>query len=394
MAPMPDSPDLPDLADRVRWAYRFILGRDPEPEILPFWTEVAEPRRILQGLVDSDEFADMQAEGLPDRLGVEAAGAGRAAHAAAHWLTGQAAIGTDFASLRRAVLASAPVQRAVAAAPHAPARARVSLLGRDFALEGPREDRYFQEVQQAGDPSADRLGRIARALRPDGGAGAVGVDAGANLGLATLAMAAAWPGHAALLAAEPDPRTHFLLARNLAANGLDRAAALRMALGAEEGTVTLRRQSGNGAVAQLESPDAAVAACQGPGIPVALRPLDRVLADAGLDRLDLLKLDVEGAEGLVLAGAAGSIARHRPAILVEVNIWTQMVVARRNPLDALAEWSGLLSWLVAFDRDGRPRVMTPGAEGWLWVLHTVLTERGGSDDVVLCDDLAWLERWA
>ncbi|MBI3416067.1 MAG: FkbM family methyltransferase [Verrucomicrobia bacterium] len=41
------------------------------------------------------------------------------------------------------------------------------------------------------------------------------------------------------------------------------------------------------------------------------RTLDSVLAEAGLDRIDLLKIDVQGAEHLVLAGAKATLARTR-----------------------------------------------------------------------------------
>ncbi|MCE2510507.1 MAG: FkbM family methyltransferase [Alphaproteobacteria bacterium] len=46
--------------------------------------------------------------------------------------------------------------------------------------------------------------------------------------------------------------------------------------------------------------------------------LDSYAADAGVDRLDFIKCDVEGAEFLVLKGGAETIRRFRPTIYVEV----------------------------------------------------------------------------
>lgn len=46
--------------------------------------------------------------------------------------------------------------------------------------------------------------------------------------------------------------------------------------------------------------------------------LDHYRADAGLDRVDFVKLDVEGGELAVLRGGADTIARDRPTILLEL----------------------------------------------------------------------------
>ena len=46
--------------------------------------------------------------------------------------------------------------------------------------------------------------------------------------------------------------------------------------------------------------------------------LDDYLAGSGPDRVDFLKIDVDGAEPEVLAGAASTIDRHRPRIVIEM----------------------------------------------------------------------------
>ena len=52
-------------------------------------------------------------------------------------------------------------------------------------------------------------------------------------------------------------------------------------------------------------------------VTVSMRSLDDWCAEQGLPRLDFIKLDVEGAEFLVLTGAEQVLARHRPVILAE-----------------------------------------------------------------------------
>jgi hypothetical protein len=54
------------------------------------------------------------------------------------------------------------------------------------------------------------------------------------------------------------------------------------------------------------------------GLTVTTVTLDGFAAGAGLTRLDLVKIDVEGHECAVLAGAADLLARFRPVIILEI----------------------------------------------------------------------------
>ncbi len=218
------------------------------------------------------------------------------------------------------------------------------------------------------------------------------VDAGANIGLTGLAMAAGAPYHAALLAAEPDPRSVGLLRGNLAANALTEAQVVEAALGAEDGTALLRTADDNTSVSYLVGERTHAPAAGASRLEVPLRRLDTVLAERGLGRLDVLKIDVEGTEADVIRGAMGAIRRDLALVFTEFNLWTQMVVARRNPVDVLEEWRGIFPGIVAFQGD-RPLVLHD-RDALLWWLHGLLTERQGLDELVLCHDLGWVERWA
>jgi FkbM family methyltransferase len=52
---------------------------------------------------------------------------------------------------------------------------------------------------------------------------------------------------------------------------------------------------------------------------VRVRGIDDVVAELGLERLDLIKADIEGSEMRMLAGAEATLRRYRPALFLEVS---------------------------------------------------------------------------
>ncbi len=51
---------------------------------------------------------------------------------------------------------------------------------------------------------------------------------------------------------------------------------------------------------------------------VRARPLDHIIRETGVSRVDVVKIDVEGAELLVLKGATQTLAQFSPVVIVEV----------------------------------------------------------------------------
>ena len=146
---------------------------------------------------------------------------------------------------------------------------------------------------------------VLHALRPDD----LLVDIGANVGSYTLLGGAAG---AQVLAVEPIPDTFAWLMRNIAVNGLGaQVRALNLGLGREEGRLRFTRglDTVNHVLGAGESADAMIA--------VPVRPLDAVLAGRSPA---LIKIDVEGYETEVLAGAGQALADSGLlALIMELN---------------------------------------------------------------------------
>ncbi len=136
------------------------------------------------------------------------------------------------------------------------------------------------------------------------------VDVGANIGNHTVFFATILG--AKVIAFEPFGPNHDLLLLNIAANGLERLVRPhRAALGELDATGAARI----GAAGNLGT----VSVIPGPG-EISIRSLDRILLDQPAGQpIGLIKIDVEGQEAAVLAGAQQTIRHWRPDIVIEAD---------------------------------------------------------------------------
>jgi FkbM family methyltransferase len=155
--------------------------------------------------------------------------------------------------------------------------------------------------------------------------GDVCIDVGAAGGAHLLVMAQRAGESGRVLAFEPRPRSQRMLRTLVRAAGLgDRVQLYPLALAADAGTTSLRipvvptRAHFHGS-AEDRGTTAAFAGLPHREIEVPTASLDDVVAEAGLDRVDVLKLDVEGAELLVLSGARRVLRELRPVVVLEAD---------------------------------------------------------------------------
>lgn len=152
------------------------------------------------------------------------------------------------------------------------------------------------------------------------------VDAGANWGYFTLLSAHRVGRSGRVLALEPDPRVFALLQRNLSLNDLPHVRALPLAAGASPGTLTLDGYNPSATNRGVSRIHASADPLSATTFSVTCEPLDHLLTAQAIDIVDLLKIDVEGAEDAVLAGMTDGLRAHRyrrvllelhPALLAE-----------------------------------------------------------------------------
>jgi FkbM family methyltransferase len=131
------------------------------------------------------------------------------------------------------------------------------------------------------------------------------LDAGAHIGLISIAVARACP--ARCLAFEPAPANYQLLCRNVASQRLEpRIETYEVALDAENGRAQLalsRDNSGDHRLLRHARADS------GLSVEVACARLDDLIGPRALPAPLIMKLDTQGAEARVLAGARRSLAR-------------------------------------------------------------------------------------
>lgn len=138
--------------------------------------------------------------------------------------------------------------------------------------------------------------------------GDVVLDLGGNLGTSALLLAERMSGRGRIVSFEPV--FHALLRRNLAANSVEGVEVVPAAVGAAPGTATFA-VTDFGLDSRLNTrgtPERTV--------DVPLTTVDDEVAARALERVDLIKMDVEGAEEQALLGARRILERHRPRLSI------------------------------------------------------------------------------
>jgi FkbM family methyltransferase len=203
---------------------------------------------------------------------------------------------------------------------------------------------------------------FARVIKP----GMTVIDVGANFGYYTVLFGDAVGATGHVIAIEPVPSTAAVLRKTIDLNGLTHTTHLVNAAAGNRDDAEVHM------VVPLGEPKNAtiVAAPREGSIIVPSVTIDHLTRD--LDRLDMVKIDAEGAEVTILAGMKETIARFKPRILLEFN-----AARYPDPGAFLSDIEGSYPCIRSLDFSGNlepaPRdllLRTRFGEDWLLYLET------------------------
>jgi FkbM family methyltransferase len=176
-------------------------------------------------------------------------------------------------------------------------------------------DTFARQVFFAGCAAAREIAFLRSVLQP----GMAFVDVGAHWGLFTLVAAHLVGNSGRVVGLEPDPRMFAKLHGNVERNSLRQALVFDVAAADRDAHLVLTGHDHGGENWGISR----LAHDKPPGVDVfnvASRRLDALLDEVGVRKIDLLKVDVEGAEDLVLTGMKQGLEERRyRRILLELH---------------------------------------------------------------------------
>ena len=171
--------------------------------------------------------------------------------------------------------------------------------------------RFKLDLHTAFDPLCSIFGERDYSLRPgfQPAPGQVVLDAGANVGIFTVQAARRVGKDGLVVAIEPHPENFRLLAGNVERNGLANVRLVAAALDDHAGPAKLflHERGINHSLSRRT----------GRSMTVETRTLDQIVREAGLGRVDLVKIDTEGNVPAVLRACRETMERFRPRIVFE-----------------------------------------------------------------------------
>ena len=247
----------------------------------------------------------------------------------------------------------------------------VTIDGRTVPITGSDADPYFQSIEAF----AGELTPLYRFVAKSIDAGLL-LDIGANIGLTSLAMSFAAPG-SQIIAFEPSPMNISLFELNT--RGHSKIRLERRGLGSASGYLdfVVPPAGANCHVATSEYEYSSSPDFHPSKVPITT--LDAYFEEISEnDRVALIKIDVEGFEPNVLAGARRVIERWRPLVWMEFNSVTLNVAQGYSPI-AFARALFDCFEVLRVEGDGALRAITSAGA----LVHDNMTIRRSIEDIVL-----------
>ena len=212
----------------------------------------------------------------------------------------------------------------------------VDIGGKNYTITS--DDYYLEGIKNGFEPDMVALFKTVASNSE------VILDVGANIGCTAILF-----GNLSnsVYAFEPSPTTFKFLEKNILMSGLQNVFPQNMGLGIEPGEFTLTFHPSNrsgGFVSNLTQ------AGTGHTIEkIVIRQMDEVLKTLNPSRVDFIKIDVEGFEGHVLRGATQTLSSYKPNVVMELNHWCLNAFQRTSIPDFFDLLRSLFPILLAVD---------------------------------------------
>ncbi len=188
-----------------------------------------------------------------------------------------------------------------------------------YSLTGISEDdRYINGIQGNFEINFQKF--CAAHLKPD----AIAIDIGANIGVTALILSHYLP-KGNIYAIEAGRKIFALLEENLSHNQIKNVQSINIAMANQSGVLNFYEDSAYGHIA--------IHADKPKTVSIKASSLDDLVETLKLERLDFIKIDVEGFEPQILEGAAQTLAKHQPLIYLELNSWSLMTNSKTHPIE-------------------------------------------------------------
>jgi FkbM family methyltransferase len=242
----------------------------------------------------------------------------------------------------------------------------IRIAGKRRLMRGISEhDPYFRSLT---DDAEMEFVDICRRCIP---ANAVCLDIGANIGVKALALSEV-ASSGRVYCFEPAPTVYPVLVSNVAENGCRNVIAEQIAVSDTDGEVLFHENSAWGHLVASG------------GVPVPASTLATIVGSLGLDRLDFVKIDVEGFEPKVLKGGYEVLKKFNSIVYFEFNTWALIAFTRTDPV-AFLEWIFDNFACVAKVNRSSDEALTPlWRQDMLKFLHANMLGEGCVSDLVVC----------
>jgi FkbM family methyltransferase len=196
------------------------------------------------------------------------------------------------------------------------------------------------------------------------------VDLGANIGMKSLLLSQYVPD-GCVVAIEAGPKIAALLEQNIARSGRSNIRIVKTAIGDGDGSVRFKENSAYGHIS-------------GDGEEVPVRKLDSLVAELRLERLDFVKIDVEGYEFPILRSSTDLLNRHQSLVLFEFNSWCQIALHDMSPKEFAGWIFDHFAHVFMIRRNaGENYLERLPPDGMLHFLHTNLVYDGVVTDLLV-----------